>query len=101
MAVQNFEINYSTSTLEMTLSWQKPRYFEYFDVGASPALTYKIKDISNVSSTLPDIETADETAAIQINEVGRKYKFSIQAFDNNGNGTLIVQSKEFLRPIHY
>ncbi|MBI4993718.1 lamin tail domain-containing protein [Candidatus Wolfebacteria bacterium] len=95
---QNFELNYSTSTLVLSLSWDKPKYFN----DLSPALSYKIIDISFLTSTssliLPEITTAATSTTITISEVGRKYKFSIQGYDANGNSTLTTQSREIFIP---
>ena len=95
---QNFKLNYSTSTLTLSLSWDKPRYFNE----TSPALTYKISDVSYLvsssTSVLPDIITFATSSEITINEVGRKYKFSIVGYDVNNNPTFTALSKEILIP---
>lgn len=77
-AVQNFNLAYSPSTMGLIFNWQSPLGYNT----ATSSLIYKITEINNVSSTLPVIETASTTATIFINEVGRDYQFSIQAFDN-------------------
>ena len=77
---QNFALSYSSSAYEINFNWNKPRYLE----NSTSTLTYRITDISATSSTLPNIETTATSTKISINEVGRNYKFSIQAFDENG-----------------
>ena len=95
---QNFEANYSTSTLELSLIWDKPRYFDE----NSPALTYRITDNSSLVSSstlvLPEIIASTTSTTIILSEVGRKYKFSIQAFDNNNNSTLASLGRDIFIP---
>lgn len=88
---QNFEVDYSVDTLELSLTWDKPRYFDE----NSPALTYEIIDTESI---LPEINTSTTSTIITINEVGKKYKFSIQAFDGDGNSTIEAESKEIFIP---
>jgi len=76
-------IQYSSSTMELVFNWQPSQDYS----GATSTLTYSITDISNASSTLSTIETASTTATTSINEFGRPYNFSIQAFDKDGFGS--------------
>lgn len=72
--VSNFNIEYSSSTLELVFNWDQ--------ISSSTAsTTYKIFDISDASSSLMVAETSSTTARFSINEVGRDYNFSIQAFE--------------------
>lgn len=90
---QNFTLSYSSSTYEINFNWNKPRYLE----NSTSSLTYKITDTSAASSTLSNIETAATSTKISINEVGRNYKFSIQAFDESGAASL-TDEKEIIIP---
>jgi len=80
---QNFSIQYSSSTMELNFNWNVSQ--DYF--GATSTIIYKISDISNSSSTFAEINTTSTSASISINEVGRDYNFSIQAFDAEGLGS--------------
>ncbi|TSD02602.1 MAG: putative lipoprotein [Parcubacteria group bacterium Athens0714_26] len=80
---QNFNIQYSLSAMKLIFSWQPSQDYS----GATSTLIYKIIDISNTSSTLAVINTASTTAGVFISEIGRDYKFSIQAFDKEGLGS--------------
>ena len=97
-AAQNFGANYSTSTLELALTWDKPRYFDE----NSPALIYRIIDssylVSSSTLVLSEINTSATSTTIAISEVGRKYKFSIQAFTSSGSSTLSVLSEDIFIP---
>jgi hypothetical protein len=95
---QNFEANYSASASEIFLNWDKPRYFDE----NSPALTYRIVDnsflVSSSTSVLPEINTSATSTKIIITEVGRKYKFSVQAFTDSGGSTLSTLGKDVFIP---
>ncbi|MCL4437644.1 fibronectin type III domain-containing protein, partial [Patescibacteria group bacterium] len=95
---QNFGASYSTNTLELSLTWDKPRYFDE----NSPVLTYKITDssylVSSSTLVLPEINTSATSTIITISEVGRKYKFSIQAFTDSGTSTLTALSEDIFIP---
>ncbi|MBI5306265.1 lamin tail domain-containing protein [Candidatus Wolfebacteria bacterium] len=91
---QNFELSYSTSAPAISLTWDKPRYFNE----TSQILTYKIRDISGLTLVLPEITTSATSTTITLSEVGRKYKFSITGYDANNNATLTVLSKEIFIP---
>ena len=82
-APADFNIQYSTSTMELIFNWQPSQDYS----GVTSTLTYKISDISVSTSTLPTIETASTTASVSIIETGRNYQFSIQAFDRDGLGS--------------
>jgi len=69
--------------MELVFDWDSSSDYS----SATSTLTYEIADISNASSTLSTIETASTTATTSINEFGRPYNFSIQAFDKDGFGS--------------
>jgi len=77
---QNFSIQYSSSTMSLNLNWSTSQDYS----GATSTITYRITDIGNSSSTFSEINTTSTSASISINEVGRDYNFSIQAFDAEG-----------------
>jgi hypothetical protein len=97
----NFPISYSTSTMELIFNWQPSQDYS----GAATTLLYKITDISNASSTLSAVETSSTTAKISINEVGRDYNLSIQAFDKEGLGSETTSSTisvpSFLKEVYF
>ena len=76
-AVQNLNLAYSSSTMELIFNWQAPQDYG----GATSSLIYKIIETTNASSALPDVETTSTSVRVSTNEVGRDYEFSIQAFD--------------------
>jgi len=79
-AIQNFHITYSSTTMELILNWQPPLNYQN---SSTNTLTYYISEINGTTSTL--IATTTLTSFRKsINEVGRDYVFSIQAFDQNG-----------------
>ncbi len=94
-AVQDFKIQYSSSTKELIFAWQPAEDYS----GATSTVIYKITDISQASSTLLTIETASTTAKISINERGRSYTFSIQAFDKEGLGSEKSEAQIDIPPI--
>ncbi|MEK7658072.1 MAG: lamin tail domain-containing protein [Patescibacteria group bacterium] len=93
---QNFNIDYSTSTMQLIFNWQESQDFS----GGTSTLIYRIKEPNNASSTyrirtynlnggysefnVSIIETALTSTAVFIDEVGRNYNFSVQAFDKEG-----------------
>jgi len=80
-AVQNFDIVYSSSTMALNFNWQPSQDYS----GATSTITYKITNI--LTSDVDIIENASTTAEISINEAGRDYQFSIQAFDKERLGS--------------
>jgi len=82
-APADFTVEYSSSTSESVFNWQPSQDYS----GNSDFLNYIITDISGDTSTLPAVETTSTTAVIPINEAGRDYNFSIQAFDKEGLGS--------------
>ncbi len=85
---QNFAIKYSSSTMTLNFNWQESQDYN----GATSTITYKITDISNNSSTLPEITAISTSASVVIDEIGRDYNFFIQAFDKEGLGSEIATS---------
>ncbi|MEK7075525.1 MAG: lamin tail domain-containing protein, partial [Patescibacteria group bacterium] len=77
---QNFTIQYSSSTMELIFNWDASQDYS----SSTLAITYKITDVSNASSTISTIEAASTTAKTSISEFGRSYKFSIIAIDKEG-----------------
>ena len=87
---ENFTIQYSSSTMELTFDWGASQDYS----GATSTVTYKITDISQASSTLPTIETASTTASItgiSREQADHLYVFSIQSFDKEGLDSEPVQ----------
>jgi len=79
-AIQNFNIAYSSTTMELILNWQPPLNYQN---SSTDTLTYYISEINGTTSTL--IATTTLTSFRKsINEVGRDYVFSIQGFNQNG-----------------
>ncbi|MBI2515133.1 lamin tail domain-containing protein [Candidatus Wolfebacteria bacterium] len=89
MAVQSFNVSYDSTSTALVFDWAKPRYFE----SSTSTLTYRIIDVSNATTTLPNVETTATSTPISINEVGRNYQFSIQALNQAGSSTLVVTGK--------
>lgn len=69
--------------MTLNLSWDASQDYS----GATASTTYRIIDISNASSTLDTIKTGATSISYSINEVGRDYTFSIQAFDAEDYGS--------------
>ena len=92
---ENFIIQYSSGAMKLIFSWDASSDYG----GATSTLTYRITDISDSSSTLAAIDAALTGAEIAINERGRSYVFSIQAFDKEGLGSLKSDSQIDIPPI--
>ncbi len=96
-----FNIQYSTSTMELIFNWQSSQDYS----GVTSTITYKVNDISQASSSPAIAETSSTTAKFAINEVGRDYNFSIQAFDKEGFGsetaTSTITVPSFLKEIYF
>ncbi|MBI4995045.1 hypothetical protein HZC21_05420, partial [Candidatus Peregrinibacteria bacterium] len=88
---QNFSIQYSSSTMSLDLNWNASQ--DYF--GATSTITYRITDISNSSSTFPEINTTSTSASISINEnnFGETHSFSIQTFDSEELSSESIQTE--------
>lgn len=81
-APENFDIQYSSSTMSLVFNWESSQDYS----GATSSLTYKIFEITDATSTV--ITTTTSTTFIKsINEIGRDYEFSLQAFDEEGLGS--------------
>ena len=89
---QNFSVQYGSSTMSLDLSWQSSQDYS----GETSTIAYKIIDVSNSSSTFSEINTTSTSANILINEIGRDYNFSIQAFDNEGLGSATSTTSVFV-----
>ncbi len=85
---QNFTIQYNSNTMNLNLRWDASQDYS----GATSSITYKITDTSNSSSTFSDIETSATSTSFSINEIGRDYQFSLQAFDKDGFGSASATS---------
>lgn len=98
---QNFSIQFSTSTMALNFNWQESQDY----IGATSTVIYKITDISNSSSTLLEISATSTSAGVAINEIGRDYNFSIQAFDkeglNSAISTALISIPSFLTSLYF
>ena len=98
---QNFSIQFNASALNLNLTWNDSMDYS----GATSTIIYKITDISNSSSTLSEITATSTSAGVAVNEVGRDYNFSIQAFDKDGLGsatsTALISAPSFLTSLYF
>ncbi len=76
----NFAANYDSSKLAINLSWD-----------ADPSLVYQIQEYNSPGVTI--FEGKGNSFSKRINEVGRNYKFSIRAFDENAEHTELVEKE--------
>jgi len=95
----NFNISYSSSTLQLNFIWQPSQDFS----GATSSIVYKITDISATSTILAI--TTSTTFTTTVDEVGRDYDFSIQAFDKDGLGSedadFTISAPSFLSGLYF
>ncbi|MEK7087539.1 MAG: hypothetical protein AAB958_02460, partial [Patescibacteria group bacterium] len=99
---QNFQINYNASTTEIKFSWQESQDYS----NSTSTLIYKIIDLISATSTYrvgavnsfstSTLQVASTTLNIFIDEVGRDYNFSIQAFDGEGLSSEVATSTIFV-----
>lgn len=79
----NFNVAYNPQSVSLSLNWQS----------AGGDSFYKIKDISSSTEILPAAETTSTQAEIYISEVGRNYKFLLEAREGQATGTLLASAE--------
>ncbi|MDI6717484.1 MAG: lamin tail domain-containing protein [Patescibacteria group bacterium] len=97
--VQNFSISYDSNTSELSLSWADC----VFGSNSTSSVIYKVLDIGNASSSLV-AEIAVTSTKVIINEIGRKYDFSLQAFQDekeSGVATSSIEIPSFLKSAYF
>ncbi len=78
---QNFNAIFSSSTMQLDFNWQPSQDYS----GATSIIKYQISNLS--TSQVYRFKTTSTEAKITIDEVGRDYEFSIQAFDKDDLGS--------------
>lgn len=86
-AVSDFNVAYSSSTMELILNWQPVQN----STSTTSALTYEIQEYSSPGIVILRTSTSTEFHK-NINEIGRNYNFSIQAFDAEGLGSTMTST---------
>lgn len=76
----NFDIGYDPSKLEINLSWV-----------SNPSLTYQIQEYNSPGVTI--FEGKGSSFSKHIDEVGKSYKFSIKAFNENAEYTELIEKE--------
>ncbi len=89
---ESWDISYNPDTLSINFSWPE-----------NPNLTYEIMEYNS-----PGVSIFRGSGAVfskAIDEVGRKYKFSIQAFDTEGAGSELIykeiEAPSFLKEVYF
>jgi len=85
----NFSVSFSSSTMTLNFSWDSSLDYQ----GTSNTIKYLVTDISNTSSTLTFSPTSQTYLCKQIQEIGRDYKFSVQALDRDGLSSQIASTE--------
>ncbi len=86
-AVADFNVNYNKATLSVALNWAAAR-----DAAGSTTVSYILKDVSSGATTTILTSTTALAFNKQIDEVGREYKFAIQAADGEGLASEAVEA---------
>ena len=80
LSVNSWDITYNPNTLSVNFNWPE-----------NTDLTYNIQEYNSPGVVI--FEGNNSSFAKRINEVGKKYKFSIQAFDKEGKGSNLVEKE--------
>ncbi|MBI3274056.1 MAG: lamin tail domain-containing protein [Candidatus Colwellbacteria bacterium] len=78
--LSNLVANYDSNKLTLNLSWD-----------ANPSLVYQIQEYNSPGVTI--FEGKGGSFSKSLDEVGRNYKFSIQAFNENGERTGLIEKE--------
>lgn len=81
-AVQNPSVSYSSSTMELVFSWDSSADA----AGATSTVAYEIQEYNSPGVVILNATSTQEFRK-RIDEIGRDYHFSLQAFDAEGLGS--------------
>ena len=83
--IKNFNAAFSSGNLELNFNWDASFGFD------GSATTYRLSEIIGTSTIFWEA-TASTSFAKKIKEIGRNYKFEIQAFDKDGLGSQAAEA---------
>jgi hypothetical protein len=86
-SIEDFNVIYSSSTMELVFDWQASTGFNV----STSTLFYEIQEYSSPGKVIFRSSTSTNLKRI-INEVGRDHNFSIQVTDVDGLGSAMVSS---------